>query len=501
MPRGIDRFVIAVGLVAALAASACSSFDPDVATPTTTTGTTATDEASPDDGAPSTTTSAGPADPADPGVAGADGLGDAYFPELGNGGYDVERYVLDVRFDPDIGILDATATIEATAVQRLDTFNLDFIGFEIETLTVDGDETPFSRSGAELTVDPAEPLPVDEPFVTEVVYRGEPSPVNDPSAPIVIGWLTIGDGSYVVSETSGSRGWFPANDHPADKALFRFVVTAPDDYKVAANGLLQDRTSEDGETTWVYEARDPIATYLSTIAIGPFVLTEEEGPDGVVIRNALHESLADAAAFDLGRTDEMLELFSDLFGPYPFEAYGVIAVDVPFGAALETQTYSVFSADLFTGTRRAESIVAHELAHQWFGDYVGLEQWSDNWLKEGAATYAEMLWAEHITPGYDIDADAARRASRDLPPPGDPGPAQLYGAGPYQRGGLTFHALRRTVGDDVFFDILRTYVERFGNATASADDFITLAEDVAGADLAAFFDAWLYDEDVPALPR
>ncbi|MCP4962209.1 MAG: M1 family metallopeptidase [Actinomycetia bacterium] len=340
-------------------------------------------------------------------------------------------------------------------------------------------------------------------FVVDVAYEGVPVLVDSPAWRTGVGWVDAGSYSYVVSEPSGAHGFYPVNDHPSDKATYRFEVTAPSDDQVIANGLLTSKTdSGDGTTTWVYEPRDPMASYLVTIAIGDFHLTESTTASGLVLRDALMPSFASMGDTLAVMHTEMIDLFEGLFGPFPFEAYGALVVNDDFGGALETQTLSAFSGSIMTGSI-VEDVVAHELAHQWFGDAVTPERWTDIWLNEGFATYSEWLWKEGSRPGFDIDEHTSSLASRGRDywaPPGDPGPSDLFASTVYIRGGLTLHALRRAVGDDAFFDILRTYVSRNLHGTVSTDDFIAVSEEVSGMQLDDLFNAWLYEGQTPELP-
>lgn len=442
-----------------------------------------------------------PGEALDP-VAGAVGVGDPYYPELGNGGYDVTRYVLDLDWDPQAARLEGRATVEATATVDLASFNLDLVGMEVSAITVDGSEAGFAHADAELTITPAAPLPAGEPFVTVIDYGGRPSRIEPLSDIPLGGWYFVNGTAFVLSEPAGNFAWHPVNDHPSDKALFRLEVTAPGELTVASAGLLVDVTEEaDGTRTWVYEPRDPMAPYLLPLAIGDLELVDEGEASGVPIRNAIDRDLIDRRdAF--ARTPQMMEVFIDLFGPYPFDAYGVLVVDAVVGGALEQQTLSIFGQDFLRSGRDFDDVVAHELAHQWFGNHVTLGAWEDIWLNEGFATYAQYLYFEAVDPAYDIDAEIERIRRFDptllsLPVPGDPGPDQLFATSVYFRGALTLHALRRTIGDDAFFASIAEYVERFGGANVTTEDFRSVVEETSGRDLDAFFRAWLLE---PALP-
>ncbi|HET6953305.1 MAG TPA: M1 family metallopeptidase [Acidimicrobiales bacterium] len=449
-------------------------------------------------GSATTDRTGGGADTTVAAAASTTGLGDPYYPGAGNGGYQVDRYVLDLRWDPVARQLANVTTIEAEATEDLDSLSFDLVGMEPTQVTVDGAAAGFAREGdRELIVTPSEPLAGGDPFVAVVTASGGPTDIDGPF-PVRPGWFGEDGEIYTVFEPDGAATLFPVNDHPSDKATYEFRVTVPQDLEVAANGRLVETIPGDGVATWVYVASDPMASYLVQLAVGDLVFQESEGPGGLPIRHAIDADVAESiggrgSAID--RSAEMIDVFDDLFGPYPFESYGVLVVDEALGFALETQTLPIFGIDAAT----SDEIVAHELAHQWFGDQVSPATWSDVWLNEGFATYAQWLWSD--SQGRDIDAMAASTAELgglDTPPI-DPGPDDLFNATVYERGALTLHVLRDQIGDDAFFTLLRTWLERFGGGSASTADFEALAEEVSGAELTPMFDAWLREPQMPSL--
>jgi aminopeptidase N len=439
-----------------------------------------------------TTTAGGP-----PGRAGAGGVGDPYLSDAGNGGYDVDHYVLDLAWDPTRQHLDGVATITAVATQTLASFSLDLVGLDVTAVEVGGDASRWQRHDHhELVVTPDDAVIEGATFRTVVRYEGTPALIPG-AEPLDPGFMTDGREVYVASEPNGAATFFPSNDHPTDKATYEIRVTVPDDLDVAANGLLRDTTpgEEPGTETWVYDAPDPMATYLVQVVVANLRFQELTGPDGLPIRNAYDADLGDDVAAAFARQGEMIDFFDDRFGPFPFAAYGAVVVDEDLGFALETQTLSLFGRNALD-----DSIVAHELAHQWFGDHVSLGSWRDIWLNEGFATYAQWLWAEHEGDATvdEIALGAAGGPGLDIPP-GDPGADTLFGSTVYVRGALTLHVLRHELGDEAFFRLLRAWVDRYGGDSATSADFEALAAEVAGRDLSALFDAWLRAPRLPIL--
>lgn len=346
---------------------------------------------------------------------GADGIGDEFFPELGNGGYDARHYTIDLTADVDDNLIKAVVVIDALATQDLSAFNLDFAGPAVTDVLVDGAPAAYERQGRELVITPAAPLVEGAAFSVSIAYSGQPSGVRATGIPFLVGWTNYGDGVFVASEPAGAAGWYPVNDHPLDKATYTFRITAPDPYVVAANGVLQAVVPDavNGWTTYVWEMAQPVASYLVTVNIAEYVIDTGEGPDGLPIRNFFPPGLAEKGAVEFAKTPDMIAFFEDLFGPYPFDAYGVVVIDTDLQFALETQTLSLFARNWVTGTGRAEEAVAHELAHQWFGDSVSLAGWQDIWLNEGFATYVSWLWFEH-DQGSDVLQQVVARAHTNI---------------------------------------------------------------------------------------
>ena len=427
---------------------------------------------------------------------GAPGAGDPYFPLAGNGGYDVTHYGLRLSYVPGSVALEGRTTVTATATQDLTQFDLDLRGFTVSKVAVDGTPATFWRSGQELVIAPKTDLATGASFRVDVSYSGRPRVVTDPDGSIE-GWVPTGDGAFVVGEPQGSPSWYAVSDDPADKATYDFAVTVPRGLTVMANGVLVSRSTTARQVTWRWHEGDPMAPYLATATLGRFDLTKGD-VDGVPSYVAVDKQLGGRKV--LAKLPAIVRYYASIYGPYPFDAVGAIVDNAPkVGYALETQTKPVFDS------MPDELTLAHELAHQWFGDSVTLAQWPDIWLNEGFATWSEWIWTEHLggrsahktfTKLYAIPASTK---SLWAIPPADPGtPVELFGTAPYERGAMTLQALREKVGDPVFFGIMRAWAQdhRWGNVTTP--QFIALAEQQSGMDLAAFFQTWLYTPGKPS---
>jgi aminopeptidase N len=422
------------------------------------------------------------------------GVGDPYFPKAGNGGYDVRRYDVGLDIQPGANEVDGDITIKMRATERLSRFDLDFRGPEIGTLTVDGEDADFERNGQELRITPPQHLTADAHEI-HVTYSGTPPSVTDPDGSTE-GWVQTPDGSVALGEPQGTPAWLPCNDHPTDKARFDFALTVPTTHAAISNGTLESQVADGPDTTFTWRQHEPMPTYLAVIAVGTFNL-EETTYDEIPAWNAV--DLALAAATDLDPMEDILAFEGDTFGPYPFAATGAI-VDpaVQIGYALETQTRPYYPVP------PSESLLTHELAHQWFGDSVSLRRWKQIWLNEGFATYAEWLYDEHTggpTTAETFDDNySTDESDHDFwnPPPGNPGgPENMFDETIYTRGAMTLEVLRQRIGDDDFFTVLTEWVERhrYGNGTTRA--LLKLAESISGKQLDGLFHKWLFKRGKP----
>ncbi|MFD5110954.1 M1 family metallopeptidase [Streptomyces sp. NPDC058391] len=428
---------------------------------------------------------------------GAASLRDPYFPQIGNGGYDVTHYGLTLDYAPATGRLQGTAEITARATQNLSAFNLDFAGMTVDSATVDGRRATVHRAGTELTLRPPAALGRGDTFRTVVRYSGAPRTITDPDESEE-GWLRSGERAVGLGEPTGSMAWFPGNHHPRDKASYDIRVTVPTGLKAISNGELTSERTTAGRTAFDWHCAEPMASYLAMVAIGPYETKATRGSKGALpVYSAVDPTVAEDSADLVAAVPGIIAWGEKTLGPYPFSSTGVvIGQRDDSGYALETQNRPFLPGPTGLGT------LVHELAHQWFGNSVTPESWRDMWLNEGFAEYTEWLWEEdtndvpvreNFAEAYDDDDNWT------FPPSDPPSAADISRAPVYGRGAMVLHRLRVTVGDDLFFSILRSWLRTYRHGNASTRDFTAYAEKEAGRPLGGVWNGWLYGKGKPPL--
>ncbi len=437
------------------------------------------------------------------GVAGERSIGDTYMPEIGNTGYDVQQYTLRLALDPAVKEVSGSTRIEAiSTLDNLVQISLDFAGFEVQSVTLDGTEVQYSREQQKLIVDFPAPLANGAAFALEVTYQGaplfEPSkyvpfipalglqypPVDQPTGSL-----------FVVAEPNGAHYWFPCNDHPRDKATFRIELTVPEGLAGAANGKLIDTQKgisnaySDGRAgdLYVWEENFPMATYLATAVVGPYERIETTSPNGVALRSYVFADQKQTFEDELPVIGDALDWMSQTFGRYPFDTFGYAQV-ISLGASLETQTLVILD------TQSSEATMVHEMSHMWFGDWVSLASWQDIWRNEGFATYIAWMWAARDNPAL-LDQRVAQMEQRyqenpSTHPLNDPPPGDMFGVDSYYRGALLVNDLRKAMGEEAFFQGLQNYLQQYGGGTASFDQFKAVMDEATDQALDAVFEKY-----------
>lgn len=432
---------------------------------------------------------------------GRGGTGDAFFPYQGNGGYNVSHYRLAISYSPGSHRLSGLAVIEATTTQTLTRFDLDLRpNMKVSAVTVNGVPARHAQPAAkkqELVITPRFSLYRGYHFRVAVRYAGVAAPVRDPDGSLD-GWIPTTDGAFVANEPQGAPTWFPVNDTPRDKATYTVSVTVPNGLVAVSNGRLMSHRAAGSRTTWVWKLTKAVSSYLVTATVGRYNLRYGTTRAGVPYTIAVDPTVEAQSTAVLSTLPNIVDYFSTKYGRYPFAESGVIVDNAPFvGYALETATRPIFDS------APDELTLAHELAHEWYGDTVTLSRWRDIWVNEGFAEFSSWLWDEHtggMTAHQYLRQLLALPASDSIwsPPPGNPGSAnRIFANSVYERGAGTLQALREKVGNTVFFKIMRGWLSAHRNGNATTYQFTTYAAAVAHRDLSHFFEVWLYRQGKP----
>jgi aminopeptidase N len=383
----------------------------------------------------------------------------------------------------------------------------------IDSVTMNDEPREFTHKKGLITLDFSNPLPAATAFTITVRYHG---------TPVISG--SLGGGMFVsphgpnntivmanLSEPFAAPTWWPCVDDPTDKATLEIEATVPEGFTVASNGTLEKtETSANGSVTYFWRSRYQTATYLVSVAATNYVKFEDsytslDGAKQLPIVYYVYPEHEARARENFASTRDAMEIFVGLFGEYPFldEKYGM--AEFPWRGAMEHQTISSMGETIVsTQSGFAKYVVAHELAHHWWGDWVTMKTWNDIWLNEGFATYAEVLFDEFyhdVSPAnFMLEMDDGKVFGRlggtvyaeDTSDPFDDTLAI------YDKGAWVLHMLRRVMGDEKFFAALKDYGRRFASANASTEDFQQVCEQHYGSSLEWFFQQWIYAPGRPS---
>ena len=428
---------------------------------------------------------------------------DPYVPGHGSLDFDVEHHALTLTYAVPSNRLVGEAELVCRALERTSALRLD-LALKPTKVSVDGKPSRrFGWSMNTLTITLPKPLEPGKKVTVKVAYAGNPKPLRkrglDPA-----GWEELTDGVIVASQPHGAPSWFPCNDRPSSKATYAVTLTTAADYHVEFSGEPVSVRRSGANRVWTFRQDEPIPAYLATVQIGRYEVMKQKAPVPIrVVGPAGIKRNGFSASF--GRQPEMMACFVRAFGPYPYASYTAVITDDPLEIPLEAASLSTFGRNFASADWDSVRLVAHELAHQWFGNAVTAREWKDIWLHEGFACYAEWLWSEES--GVRSVVERARHhhgilaAGHDQPTSlADPTPPHMFDDWVYKRGALTLHALRVEVGDDIFFAILHAWVERHRGGTATTEDFLALCAELAGRDLAPVLSPWLHGRELPPFP-
>lgn len=428
-----------------------------------------------------------------------------YVPGHGDERFDVTHYDISVGYAPASNRLDGKVTVTLVLQQSTNQIEFDLYRLRVSKVTATaGGRVKFSHRRSRLVLTFASELNQGSELSVTIAYNGSPRPM--PGLDGDAGWEELADGMIVASQPHGAPSWFPCNDRPDNKASYSFAISAPKGYTVLANGGGGVVRTNAGSATWNFFQDEPMATYLASLHIGKFDISDQvlddTQPGTTVTRVAAPAGELARCKHALRGQPDMMKFFTEVYGPYPFEAYTAVVTPDALEIPLEAQSLSIFGMNHMTDRWNDQRLIAHELSHQWFGNSLTLEQWRDIWLHEGFACYSEWLWSEHAGHGAtQSHADRYWQKVRDSDLDlvlADPGPDLMFDDRVYKRGALTLHAIRAELGDESFFALLRDWVAENRYGAVTTEQFIEFAAN-RGVPQQLLQD-WLWETEVPARP-
>ena len=408
---------------------------------------------------------------------------------------DILHYKLSFDLFPEERKFDASATITATTRQNeMDTIQFDFYdNYKINSVEINGRLTDFVSKNKIISI--INNYPITDTFEVKIDYSGSPESAGFSgfSFSKINGTSLV----YTLSEPTYASSWFPCNDFPVDKALLDIWITNDSSQVSVSNGILVDVEQKGSRTTYHWKTSYPISTYLIALYSSDYVNFNDQyisidNRDTMAIKYYVLANDYQNAKIDFEEHPKIIKYFAETFGEYPFikEKYGVAEFLWQLGA-MEHQTITGVASNIIGGKKFFEDIYVHEVAHHWWGDAVGPKSWNDIWLNEGFSTYCEALFDEHFYGASALQSKMVNLRMSDLDGSLiNPG-SFLFTQTVYNKGAWVLHMLRWELGDEIFFEILRKYYDKYKYSNASTDDFRRICELVSGIELTHFFDQWV----------
>lgn len=421
--------------------------------------------------------------------------------------------VLDYRFEIDLNdtsnVIRGMADISIHFLQDVDQFSLDLscghpdsTGMTVHELTLNGKEIPFQQLPEELLLSGVSARKGDL-RTYRISYSGIPTDG------LIISKNKFGDRTF-FGDNWPNRGhhWLPMVDHPSDKAVVEFRVHAPEHYQVVSVGTRQEEFREGGRVTSRWLTSYPLSTKMMVIGVSPFDVQYLQSASGIPVSSWVYPQNKEAGFLDYSMALQPLDYFESYLAPYPFQKLANVQSKTVYGG-MENASCIFYHERSVTGEQRIENLLAHEIAHQWFGDALSELDWHHVWLSEGFATYLTDLYIEHahgreafISSMEDEKQQVLRFARRRLAPIVDTSlsvSTRLLNNNTYEKAAWVLHMLRHDMGDENFRRCLQTFYEKFKYGNAMTDDFREVAEAVTGKEYAAFFHQWFHVAGHPVL--
>ncbi|MFD2937938.1 M1 family metallopeptidase [Spirosoma flavum] len=427
-------------------------------------------------------------------------------------GVDVQNYAFSLTLSDSTNQIQGETTIRFTRADDRQTVWFDLIssrdsaqtGMRVRSVSLpDGKTAPFSQRNDRVFIN----LPAAPNQPTEVVIRYD----GTPSKGLIISRNKFGDRTFFGDNwPNNARNYLPVVDHPSDKATCSFTVNAPATYRIIANGKFLGETNlPNGKKLTRWQENTPIPTKVMVIGAAKFAVEEVGEVSGVPVQSWLYPNDSQKGFVDYRPAKEILQYFIDKIGPYSYEKLANVESTTIFGG-MENASCIFYNEKVIVGKKDSdvEALLAHEIAHQWFGNSATEADWSQLWLSEGFATYFSALYLEHAYGKDTLNTVLNQNKNQifrytSLKPKGTivdsttSNLMDLLNPNSYQKGGWVLHMLRHELGDDIFWKGIRAYYEKFRNANAQTSDLQAVMENVSGKKLGQFFQQWLNQPGYP----
>lgn len=423
---------------------------------------------------------------------------------------DVQHYKFEIHLNDSTNQIEGIATISIKFLQARNDITLDLVensdesGMLVYSVKMDGYGLDFIQGNNKLRIDLNEKAQAGDEVSLTINYSGIPAD-----------GLVISENKYGQHTFFGdnwpdrAKNWLPCVDHPSDKATLEFLVYAPEHYEVVANGMHVEKKQLANNIEFTHWKENvPISTKLMVIGAANFAVGNEQEFQGIPVSSWVFEENEKQGFKNYKYGTEALEYFSELIGPYSYEKLAHVQSKTRYGG-MENASCIFYHENTAISDRSQESLFAHEVAHQWFGNSVTEQNWHHVWLSEGFATYLTHVYVQHFygdeqfKEGLKYDRERVIAFSKQKYTPIIDTTVQEYirllNANSYEKAGWFLHMLRNKLGNDTFFIGLQKYYHDFRNKTALTKDFQLVMESVSGKELDHFFYQWLWSAGHPII--
>ncbi len=422
---------------------------------------------------------------------------------------DVQSYCFELDLNDSTDIIRGRALVELLFKKGVDSFSLDLkcrsshgTGMVVTGVLEDGKEADFVHRDDRLII-AVQDAKQGALHNFQIDYEGVPGDG------LIISQNKFGDRTFFGDNwPDRAHHWLPVVDHPSDKALAEFVVHAPGHYKIVSIGTRIGESREDGRINSNWKCEVPLSTKMMVIGVSPFAVQDLKSASGIPVSSWVYPQNRDEGFHDYSIAIRPLDFFESYIAPYPFSKLANVQSKTVFGG-MENASCIFYSESTVTGKRVPETLFAHEIAHQWYGDALSELDWHHVWISEGFATYLADLYLEQVhgrgvfVASLEDERDQVMRFSRRrLAPIVDTTldvSIRLLNANSYDKAGWVLHMLRRELGDDLFRECLRTFYEEFKYSNALTGDFQRVVESLSGRDFELFFRQWFFEPGHPVL--